>query len=113
VKPNPPPAPLAAPDSVAFLFAARYNIELELRRIAEGRQIVSGTTPLSRRIVPVFQLTRHLSESELIEPRLAVAIREVCSVCSPAIHGEPVTEAQISFVKEVAPELVAALRTIQ
>jgi hypothetical protein len=39
-------------------------------------------------------------------------IREVYSVCSPAIHGEPITEAQVSFVRDVAPELIAALRAI-
>lgn len=106
-------SPLVAPEDVTFLFAARYNIERELRRIAGDRQVVSGIESLLRRPPTIFQITRHLSEAELIEPRLAHAIREVYSVCSPAIHGEPVTPAQVSFVREVAPELVATLRAIQ
>jgi hypothetical protein len=48
-----------------------------------------------------------------MEPRLDHAIREVYAVCSPAIHGEPVTQAQIDFVKDVGPELIAALRSIE
>jgi len=108
----PATSPLVTPDDVAFLFAARYNIERELRRIAEGRQVTSGIASLARRQPTIFQISRYLMEAELLEPQLASAIREVYSVCSPAVHGEPVTEAQVSFVREVAPELVAALRAI-
>jgi hypothetical protein len=106
------PADLAAPPDVSLLFAARYNIERELRRIAEGRQVVSGIASLIQSPPSISQLTRHLTQAELIEPSLASAIREVYSVCSPAIHGEQVTTAQVRFVKDVAPELVAALRAV-
>jgi hypothetical protein len=104
-----PPAVLVAPDSATLLFAARYNIELALRRIAEVRQLPAFTM----RAVPIYILTRQLTEAGLIERRLADAIREVYAVCNSAVHGEPVTASQISFVEEVAPGLVAALRTIQ
>lgn len=113
VKPSAAPSPLVTPDDVALLFAARYNIEVELKRIANGRESVGGARPLHGRPIPALQLTRYLREAELLEPGLANAIREVYSVCSPAVHGEPVTEAQISFVREVAPDLIATLRAIQ
>ncbi len=113
VRPSISASPLVAPEHASLLFAARFNIENELRRIAEGRQIFSSTSHLVRRPLPIFQLVRHLSEAELIEPQIASAIREVYSVCSPAIHGEPVTKAQVSFVREVTPELVATLRAIK
>jgi hypothetical protein len=106
------PATLAAPADVSLLFTARYNIERELRRIAEGRQVVSGIASLVQRPPTISQLTRFLTQAELIEPSLANAIREVYSVCSPAIHGEQVTEAQVSFVRDVAPDLVATLRAV-
>lgn len=106
------PANLAAPADVSLLFTARYNIERELRRIAEGRQVVSGIASLVQRPPTISQLTRFLTQAELIEPSLANAIREVYSVCSPAIHGEQVTEAQVSFVRDVAPDLVATLRAV-
>lgn len=113
LRPVQPRSPLVAPDDVTFLFSARYNIERELRRIAEGRRVVAAIEQPARRPLTIVQLTRQLTESELIEPRLAHAIREVYSVCSPAVHGEPVSPAQVSFVREVAPELVATLRAIQ
>lgn len=105
-----PPAPAQVPVSqdVALLFATRYNLEKELRRIGESRQLTSE----SRRPMPAIHLTRALVQTELLEPRLANAIREVYSVCSPAIHGEPVTQAQVAFVQDVGPELIAALRAI-
>ncbi|PUB43907.1 hypothetical protein ACI51W_06360 [Pseudomonas marginalis] len=109
----PAPVPITAPDDTAFLFAARYNIELEMRRIAEELQIDTDNSSRHRRVIPIQQLARHLSESNLLEPRLVSAIREVYSICSYAIHGEPVSEAQLAFVHELAPELVATLKAIR
>lgn len=100
---------LAVSDDVSFLFSTRFHIESELRRIASGREI--GLE--QRRPVPTHLLSRSLVDSGLLDPRLGGAIREVYSVCSPAIHGEPVTEAQVTFVRDVGPELVSALRAIQ
>jgi hypothetical protein len=54
-----------------------------------------------------------LVQNELLQPRFAHAIREIYSVCSPAIHGEPVTDAQISFVQDVAKEVIDALSEIE
>jgi len=104
----PTPAQVPVPQDVTLLFATRYNLEKELRRIGESRQLTGDT----RRPMPVLQLTRALIQTELLEPRLANAIREVYSVCSPAIHGEPVTQEQVAFVQAVGPELIAALGAI-
>ena len=104
----PPPAQIPVSKDVALLFATRYNLEKELRRISESRQL----TAESRRPMPLHHRTRALIQAELLEPRLASAIREVYSVCSPAIHGEEVTSAQVAFVQDVGPELIAALRAI-
>jgi hypothetical protein len=104
----PPPAQIPVPGDVSFLFATRYNLEKELRRIGEARDLFGGL----RRPVPVIHLAKALVQAELLEPQLSHAIREVYSVCSPAIHGEPVTEAQTAFVRDVGQELIAALRAI-
>jgi hypothetical protein len=98
------------PDDVAFLFGVRFAIEKELRRIASNR--LSVTAPDSRPM-SVFRLGRMLVAAGLMEPRLEHAIREVYAVCSPAIHGEPVTQAQTNFVKDIGPDLIAALRSIE
>jgi hypothetical protein len=96
------------PEDVSFLFTTRYAVEKELRRIASGRLQVSNFRPLS-----VFRLSRTLVDAGVIESRLEHAIREVYAVCSPAIHGESVTQAQMNFVRDVGPDLIAALRSIE
>ena len=100
--------PLVSND-VALLFNARYHIERELRRIAaEYLPSEEGRRPL-----PVFQIARTLSNEGLLDPRLAHAVREVYAVASPAIHGEPVSDAKVAFVREITPELVSTLRAIR
>jgi hypothetical protein len=103
------PEPDVPPD-VAFLFAMRYTIEAEVRRIARTYDIVveRGAIPVS---IPT--LTRALVARKLIEVDLQKAIQEVYVVCSPAIYGETVTDAQVAFVRDVGPSLNAALQTIR
>ncbi len=57
-------------------------------------------------------MARNLAESEAIPRDFVHAIKEVYNVCSPAIHGEEVTEQQVAFVKDLAPKIVATLRKI-
>jgi hypothetical protein len=94
-------------DDIVFLFRTRRDLEVELRRIAQERQI-----PLSGRPLGGIQMARALAQSEILEPDLERAIRDVYSICSPAVHGVPVTPAQVSFVRDVGPQLLKALRTI-
>ncbi len=53
-----------------------------------------------------------LAEEQLIDSALIGVIREVYSVTSPAIHGDEVSNAQVAFVKDVAPDLTAASRSV-
>lgn len=103
------PSDLDLPENVVYLFKARYQIERELRRIWRNR--MQGDEP--RRPLPVFQIAQALASEGLIDQRLANVIREVYSVASPAIHGEPVTDAKTAFVHDVAPDLIAALKAIE
>jgi hypothetical protein len=108
---QPPPVAQAAAEvdeNTVFLFQARYNIERELRRIWTNR--FGGAE--SRRPM-VSEITRALTTAELLDLQLARAIRDVYSVCSPAIHGEEPSEAQLSFVRDVLPNLLTALRSIR
>ena len=99
---------IAVDDDVAAMFAARYNIEKELRRIWNERFAESET----RRVVPITQITNTLLSEGFIDKRIHHAIREVYAVASPSIHGEKITQNQLEFVKEIAPELIATLRSI-
>jgi hypothetical protein len=83
------------------------GIEKELRKI---QQFVSQSA--TRRPEPIFRIVDTLIRSELISQEIGHAIREVYSVCSPAIHGEDVTPAQVEFVKNTAPELISALKSL-
>jgi hypothetical protein len=106
-QPTPVPTDLAVDNNVALLFAARYGIEKELRRLAREREL---DLPLKR--AGAMQISRALTQTGVIEPQLDHAIREVYAVSSAAVHAEDVSDAQVSFVREVGPELIGALRAI-
>lgn len=94
--------------NIKTLFNARYHIERELRRIWRDR--FEGEK--RNRPVQISQITSTLVESQLIDARLASVIREVYSICSPAIHGEDISERQVAFVSDIAPGLIETLRAI-
>lgn len=103
-------------DDVQYLFSVRLGIERELRRIwdsalQEGWVRDSRATQ-SRRYQSIGRMTENLVRAEMLRPELGSALREVYAVCSPAVHGEDTSEAQVSFVRDVAPGLITALRAI-
>lgn len=102
-----PAADLSVSEEISLLFATRYNIEKELRRMWASQQ----PEPQSRQPPAVDIIAYWLVAMR--DKELGQAIRQVISVCSAGIHGEPVTDAQVSFVKDVGPKLVAALRTMK
>lgn len=92
---------------IEYLFRARVGMEKELRKI---QKFVSQDA--SKRPEPIFRLVDTLVRNELISGEIGQAIREVYSVCTPAMHGEDVTSAQVNFVKNTAPELISALKSL-
>jgi hypothetical protein len=106
---SPPPAQqmIVEDERISFLLAARYNIEKELRRLSSKYLDL----PAQRGINFSRQIA-DLTDNEIIDRPLSNAIRQVYLVCSTAIHGRDVTEAQIKFVHETAPGLIAALKAI-
>lgn len=94
-------------DDVAYLFAARYELESALHRVYN--RATAGYVRPSRSAMQQAELLRL---SEVIDSRLFDAIREVYAVCSAGIHGLPVTPARLEFVRETAPGLVQALKAL-
>jgi len=90
-----------------FLFSARHNIEKELRRIWGNRDIKDSRWPTT-----VHYMTQKLAASEIIPQDFVGVIKEVYNICSPAIHGEKVTQQQMLLVQDLAPKIVATLRNI-
>lgn len=95
---------------VDVLFKARLTLEKEVRTIFELSS--ADIQIMARRSPPISRVLSILVDIGVLEPRLANAVREVYSVCSPAMHGEDVTEEQFEFVQHTAPELISTLRSV-
>ena len=104
-EPVSPEGIVTSPD-IQFLFATRYHIESELRRIVWTRDIV----PDGGKRMGGVQLLRTLAQADIISPHLYSSIREVYIICSRAIHAEDVSPNQIAFVRDVAPGVIGALK---
>jgi hypothetical protein len=99
---------LGVSEDVRLLFETRYGIEVALKRIAGAYGVDSD----GRRPIAGLRLANLLSQQSALPQTLLGPIREVYAVCSPAIHGEPVTKAQVDFVREVGPSLIQALELL-
>lgn len=98
----------ALPDGVAFLFQVRYELEREMRRIWDARM----EPDRFRRPRSAWQMASNLAEEGFLDAGLTSVIRDLYAVASSVIHGEPVTDAKVSFARDVAPGLLGALRAI-
>lgn len=101
--------PTQVDEDTRYLFQVRYTIERKLRRISET--LVDLSEKRSR--APIAYLTVHLVRQEVMPPNLGRAIRDVYDVCSPAIHGEPISAEQVTFVRDVAPGIIETLTEIE
>lgn len=95
-------------DNLAIFFNARYRIEAELRRIWAA---FSAGDPQSKTL-PTLRIANSLAQEGVIGWELAAVLRDVYRVVSPAVHGEPITEAQVDFVQRTAPGVIAVLEGI-
>lgn len=71
----------------------------------------SGIDEKYRRRYSVGKLINDLRSYEGISKQVLSGVMEVISVCNYAVHGEPLTTAQIEFVRDSAPGLLKALKT--
>lgn len=98
-------ANINVPEEVAFLFETRYNLERELRRLA-------AQSGVRNRPVPGMQMLRELIAAGVLPQDLGRAVEDAYRVCSPAVHGDSVSPEKVMFVREVATDLISALRAI-
>jgi len=104
-------ADISFPDDISYLFSIRFAIERELRRIWRHSS-VCGPVDSNRNLTIPF-LLRLLRDAGIVDEHLVHVIREVYAVCSPAIHGEDVSQTQVNFVKAIGPNLIATLKAIK
>ena len=92
-------------EHVEYLFRTRLQVEIELKRLYMELRGLKAPPSAPLRILP------DLVSAGVISDKMAIAAREVYSVCSPAIHGESVSQPQVEFVRKVAAQLILGLRT--
>lgn len=102
-----PPTPV--PSEILELFTVRYNLEKELVRISETR---FGQAPATRRPAGANVVIRSLSDAALLSPDLAEAIRELYAIATAGTHDRRPTTEQLTFVRDLAPTALAALKAL-
>jgi hypothetical protein len=92
-----------------FLFATRFRIENELRRIWK----FSIENEQERRRNSVTRILRDLIDNRIITKDIYYSLIEVIAIANYGIHGEEVPEKQVNFVEDIAPKLIATLEEIE
>lgn len=100
------------PQDNLLMFQVRYNIEKQLRRIWEQR-FDSGDFDPRLRHQPVTRIIQDLAKFEIIDNNFYGILREILSICNYAIHGEEVTENQVSFVTKNAKQILDYLSQVK
>ncbi|MFP3667783.1 hypothetical protein SB717_21800 [Priestia sp. SIMBA_032] len=93
-------------DHLKSLFAIRYSLENEIRRM------VSKYLPnidMDKTFAPA-KLVRTLEENGIIGSAMTKAIKEVYAITSRGIHGGDLDETQIKFALHVGPLLITELK---
>jgi len=85
------------PKDNLLMFQVRYNIEKQLRRIYAQNFDSYHFEPEIRQ-QPVVKLIQDMINNKIIDNNFYGVLKEILSICNYAIHGEKVTENQVSFV---------------
>jgi len=100
------------PQDNLLMFQVRFNVEKQLRRIWEQRFENSEFDPRLRH-QPVTRIIQDLVKFEIIDNNFYGVLREILSICNYAIHGEEVTENQVSFVTKNAKQILDYLSQVK
>lgn len=107
------------PRDTQFLFAVRYAIENEVKRIwsivAKEAGLAEDYESSPSRQFPrtTHRIVSFLSDRGVIEYKYRNLIQDIHSICSSAIHGYDVTETKVRFVREFGPFIITYLRRIK
>jgi len=97
------------PSDVSNLFAVRYNIENELKRLTDLYWIIED-----RKFYPktVIQKLEFLVKMKAIHRNLAYILKEMYAWSSAAIHGEQISEHATQWIRQDAAGTIQALKAI-
>ena len=100
------------PQDNLLMFQVRFNIEKKLRRIWE-QGFDSGDFDPRLRHQPATRIIQDLAKFEIIDNDFYGILREILSICNYAIHGEEVTENQVSFVTKNTKQILDYLSQVK
>lgn len=100
------------PNDNLDLFKVRYNIEQQLKRIWFSRFGDHPTIGLQIRYQPIQYMIRDLLNFEIIDKDFHGILIEILSICNYAIHGNDLTENQITFVRKNSNQVIKYLYKI-
>ena len=100
------------PQDNLLMFQVRYNIEKQLRRIWEQR-FDSKNIDQRLKHQPVTRIIQELAKFEIIDKNFYGILREILSICNYAIHGEEVSNNQVSFVTKNAKQILDYLAQVK
>jgi hypothetical protein len=93
-------------DSVQMMMFARYEIETQLGRLWEIRY---GKPP---RPFGIRHVISQLAADGILDQSLATTTKGVYVVCSKGVHGDPLSESQIKFVRDRTSPVIKALKEL-
>ena len=86
-----------------------FEIRLSFEKLLRKHSYLFENT--SKHRIPLGSMLVNLRHVEGISKDIIIASREVVAICNYAVHGEPLTDKQITFVRESAPSLLKALES--
>lgn len=97
------------PNDVSYLFAVRYNIENELRRITDIYWLSGATEYYPKTVIQKLEFLVHM---KVIRSNLAFILKEMLARCSAVIHGEQFSDQGTQWIRQDAPGIIEALKAI-
>ena len=87
-----------------------FKVRLSFERLLKNNALSSSLASYYyTRKLTVGKMLYNLRGVDWVSEEIVLGSQEVISICNYAIHGEKLTDAQISFVRESAPGLLKAL----
>jgi len=99
----------AIPEDISYLFAVRYNIENELKRITDLYGLSKGMEFFPRTVIQKLEFLVHM---RVIHRNLAFILKEMYAQCSAAIHGAWITGDAVQWIRQDAPGIIEAIKAI-
>lgn len=103
--------PVETKDDEDSIPVEMFKVRLSFERLLKNNAIKSSLASYYyNRKLTVGKMLYNLQEVDWVPKEIVLGSQEVISICNYAIHGEKLTDAQISFVRESAPGLLKALK---